>query len=85
MELRHFRYFVMVVEEQSITKVAEKLCVAQPPLSRQIQKLEEELGILLFERGSRSVKTTEAQDSFLPTCGTNSNTYCSSYFDGKTY
>lgn len=50
MELRHLRYFVTVVEEQSITKAAEKLCIAQPPLSRQIQKLEEELGILLFER-----------------------------------
>ncbi|OTG85466.1 LysR family transcriptional regulator [Acinetobacter sp. ANC 4558] len=60
MELRHLRYFVTVVEEQSITKAAEKLCIAQPPLSRQIQKLEEELGITLFERGSRPVKTTEA-------------------------
>lgn len=60
MELRHLRYFVAVVEEQSITKAADKLCIAQPPLSRQIQKLEEELGITLFERGSRPVKTTEA-------------------------
>ncbi|AOA57918.1 cis,cis-muconate-binding transcription regulator CatM [Acinetobacter larvae] len=60
MELRHLRYFVTVVEEQSITKAAEKLCIAQPPLSRQIQKLEEELGIRLFERGSRPVKVTEA-------------------------
>lgn len=60
MELRHLRYFVTVVEEQSITKAAEKLCIAQPPLSRQIQKLEEELGILLFERGTRPVRTTEA-------------------------
>ena len=60
MELRHLRYFVTVVEEQSITKAAEKHCIAQPPLCRQIQKLEEELGITLFERGSRPVKTTEA-------------------------
>lgn len=64
MELRHLRYFVTVVEEQSITKAAEKLCIAQPPLSRQIQKLEEELGIQLFERGSRPVKTTEAGQFF---------------------
>ena len=64
MELRHLRYFVTVVEEQSITKAAEKLCIAQPPLSRQIQKLEEELGILLFERGSRPVRTTEAGQFF---------------------
>lgn len=60
MELRHLRYFVTVVEEQSISKAAEKLCIAQPPLSRQIQKLEEELGIQLFERGSRPAKVTEA-------------------------
>ncbi|WP_151810331.1 cis,cis-muconate-binding transcription regulator CatM [Acinetobacter bereziniae] len=64
MELRHLRYFVTVVEEQSITKAAEKLCIAQPPLSRQIQKLEEELGILLFERGSRPVRTTDAGQFF---------------------
>ncbi|NNH27751.1 cis,cis-muconate-binding transcription regulator CatM [Acinetobacter terrestris] len=60
MELRYLKYFVTVVEEQSITRAAEKLGMAQPPLSRQIQKLEEELGIALFERGSRPVKTTEA-------------------------
>mgnify|MGYP003606500600 CR=1 FL=1 len=64
MELRHLRYFVTVVEEQSITKAAEKLCIAQPPLSRQIQKLEEELGVILFERGSRPIKMTEAGHFF---------------------
>ncbi|MDA3439236.1 LysR family transcriptional regulator [Acinetobacter bereziniae] len=64
MELRHLRYFVTVVEEQSITKAAKKLCIAQPPLSRQIQNLEQELGILLFERGSRPVRTTEAGQFF---------------------
>lgn len=64
MELRHLRYFVAVVEEQSFTKAAEKLYIAQPPLSRQIQKLESELGISLFERGSRPLKTTEAGQFF---------------------
>lgn len=64
MELRHLRYFVAVVEEQSFTKAAEKLYIAQPPLSRQIQNLESELGISLFERGSRPLKTTEAGQFF---------------------
>jgi LysR family transcriptional regulator, benzoate and cis,cis-muconate-responsive activator of ben and cat genes len=64
MELRHLRYFVAVVEEQSFTKAAEKLFIAQPPLSRQIQNLEQELDIQLFERGSRPLKTTEAGQFF---------------------
>ncbi len=64
MELRHLRYYVAVVEEQSFTKAAEKLFIAQPPLSRQIQNLEAELGIQLFERGSRPLKTTEAGQFF---------------------
>jgi len=65
MELRHLRYFVAVVEEQSITKAADKLCIAQPPLSRQIQKLEEELDILLFERINKTVRLTNAGQAFL--------------------
>lgn len=65
MELRHLRYFVAVVEEQSFTKAAEKLFIAQPPLSRQIQNLESELGIQLFERGSRPLQTTPADISFI--------------------
>ena len=64
MELRHLRYYVAVVEEQSFTKAAEKLFIAQPPLSRQIQNLEAELGTQLFERGSRPLKTTEAGQFF---------------------
>lgn len=64
MELRTLRYFVTVVEEKSITKAAEKLCIAQPPLTRQIKNLEAELDVILFERETRPIKTTEVGKFF---------------------
>jgi DNA-binding transcriptional LysR family regulator len=65
MELRHLRYFVAVGEEQHYGRAAERLHVAQPALSRQIQDLEEEVGVKLFERLPRGVKISAAGASFL--------------------
>ncbi|MGD9712582.1 MAG: LysR family transcriptional regulator [Thermomicrobiales bacterium] len=60
MELRHLRYFVEVTNERNFTRAAEKLNIAQPPLSRQIRQLEEEVGTELIDRTSRPLRLTDA-------------------------
>ncbi|MEA3083578.1 MAG: LysR family transcriptional regulator, benzoate and cis,cis-muconate-responsive activator of ben [Paraburkholderia sp.] len=60
MELRQLRYFIAVAEEMNITRAANRLHMTQPPLSRQIQQIEESVGLPLFERGARPLRLTEA-------------------------
>jgi DNA-binding transcriptional LysR family regulator len=60
MDINALHYFVAVVESGSISAAAKKLHISQPPLSRQIQLLESELGVLLMKRGSRNVVLTDA-------------------------
>lgn len=64
MELRHLRYFLVVAKHLNFTKAAEALHMAQPPLSRQIRELEEEIGVPLFERHGRRISLSSAGEVF---------------------
>lgn len=65
MSLRQLEYFVMVADERHVGRAARRLHVAQPPVSRQIRALEDELGASLFERTPRGMTLSPAGATFL--------------------
>lgn len=60
MDIRQLRYFLAIAKEKQITRAAKTLNMEQPPLSRQLKLMEQELGVLLFERTGKQLKLTQA-------------------------
>ena len=65
MDVRRLKYFIVTAEERSISRAAERLHITQPPLTRHIQSLEEELGVQLFTRTNSGVELTQAGTALL--------------------
>lgn len=65
MEWHHFHYFKVLAEMEHMTRAAEKLAVSQPALSRAIMRIEEELGVALFDRNGRSIRLNKFGELFL--------------------
>lgn len=55
MNIRQLEYFIVMAETQQITEAAQQLYIAQPPLSRSLQRLENELGVVLFTRTKKGL------------------------------
>src|SRR5699024_1100693 len=65
MELRQLQYVVQIAIEKNFSRAAEKLHIAQPSLSQQLSKLEQEIGVMLFRRSTNSVEVTHAGKLFI--------------------
>jgi DNA-binding transcriptional LysR family regulator len=64
-DIRRLKFFIVTAEERNIGRAAERLHITQPPLTRHIQSLEEELGVQLFKRTSAGVELTQAGSALL--------------------